>query len=312
MNNFNNIPQRDAFWLRVYDAAKEDKNIVIVSADFGAFAFDKIRADLPGQFVNTGIAEQNTIVLAAGLAMEGKKVFATAIAPFITLRCYEQIRVNLAAMNLPVTLVGVGSGFSYDDSGPTHHALEDLSIMRILPHMKVNTVSDSLMARAMAELSFKMSGPNYVRLDRKTLPQIYQESTDFSGGLQVLRPAGEISIVATGNMVHYGLEIADELKSQGLQIGVIDLHTLPVNEKLFLEALGNARKIVTLEEQTLPGGFGSAVAEVLADNNKSIQLKRIGLDLEKGYCYKYGGRQNIQRLSGVDKETILKTIMALK
>ena len=311
-NNANNISMRDAFWSRLYEIAKNNKDIVVISADMGAPALDNFRRDLPGQFVNTGIAEQNTILIAVGLALEGKKVFATAIAPFISLRCYEQIRVNLAGMKLPVTLVGVGAGFSYNDSGPTHHTLEDVSIMRILPNMIVNTATDSVMTAGFTDLSLKMSGPNYVRLDRKILPNIYEQETDFSQGLAVLKPVKEINIVATGNMVHRALEVSEELKKQGLEIGVIDLYTLPINEKLFLDTINNAKKIVTLEEHTLPGGLGGAVVEVLADNNKFIPIKRIGLDLRKGYCYKYGGRANIQSLYGLDKESLTKTILSLK
>lgn len=311
-NNTTNISMRDVFFNRIYEIAKNDKDIVVISADMGAPALDRLRGDLPGQFINTGIAEQNTILIAAGLAIEGKKVFAFAIAPFITLRCYEQIKVNLAGMKLPVTLVGVGTGFSYDDSGPTHHTLEDVSIMRILPNMIVNTATDSVMTVGFADLSLKMSGPNYVRLDRKILPNIYEQGTDFSQGLAVLKPVKEINIVATGNMVHRALEVSEELKKQGLEIGVIDLYTLPINEKLFLDTINNAKKIVTLEEHTLPGGLGGAVVEVLADNNKLILVKRIGLNLRKGYCYKYGGRKNIQSLYGLDKESIIKTILSLK
>jgi transketolase len=311
-HNFKNSSQRDAFWMRVYDGAKENKDIVVISADMGAPALDKFRRDLSGQFINTGIAEQNAILIAAGLALEGKKVFATAIAPFISLRCYEQIKVNLAGMNLPVTLVGVGAGFSYDDSGPTHHTLEDVSIMRILPNMIVNTATDSVMTAGFVDLSLKMSGPNYVRLDRKILPNIYEQGTDFSQGLAILKPVKEINIVATGNMVHRALEVSEEVKKHGLEIGVIDLYTLPINEKLFLNTINNVKKIVTLEEHTLPGGLGGAVVEVLADNNKLVPVKRIGLNLRKGYCYKYGGRKNIQSLCGLDIESIKKIVLDLK
>lgn len=303
---------RDAFWSRLYEIAKENHDIVIVVADVGAPALDKFRKDLSGQFVNTGIAEQNTILVAAGLALGGKKVFAYAIAPFITLRCYEQIKIELAAMNIPVTLVGVGAGFGYDDSGPTHHTLEDLSIIRILPNMTINNITDNVMAAAFAEISCKMTSPNYVRLDRKILPIIYKEGTDFSQGLAVLKESNDIYLVATGNMAHQALEVSEELKKHSLNVGVIDIYTFPINEKLFLEKINKAKKIITLEEHTLPGGLGSMVAEVLADNNRLIPLKRIGLNLRKGYCYKYGGRKNIQSLYGLDKESILKTILSLK
>jgi len=307
-----NIPMRDALWDRVYKLAKENSDIVIVSADNGAPALDKFRKGLSGQFINTGIAEANTILVAAGLALAGKKVFAYAIAPFISLRCYEQIKVNLAGMNIPVTLVGVGAGFGYDDSGPTHHTVEDVSIMRILPNMTVNTVTDNVMAAALADISCKLTSPNYLRLDREILPNIYKQGTDFSSGLMVLKESSDIYIVATGNMVHRALEVSEELKKHSVEAGVIDLYRLPVNEKLFLESINKAKKIITLEEHTIPGGMGSAVAEVLADNNKFIPIKRIGLDCRKGYCYKYGGRENIQSLYGLDKENIVKTILNLR
>jgi len=311
-NNLKNISMRDAFWNRLYEIARNNSDIVIVSADMGAPALDKFRKDLSGQFVSAGIAEQSAMLTASGLALGGKKAFAYAIAPFITLRCYEQIKMEWAAMNIPVTLVGVGAGFSYDDSGPTHHTIEDLSVMRILPNMTVNNITDSVMATAFADMSCKMTSPNYIRLDREVLPNIYKEGTDFSQGLTALKESNDIYIVATGNMVHRALEVANELEKQSINVGVIDLYTFPINEKLFLEKISNAKRIVTLEEHTLPGGMGGAVAEVLADNNKLIPVKRIGLDCRKGYCYKYGGRGNIQSLYGLDKESLIKIVLDLK
>jgi len=311
-DNLKNISMRDSFWSRLYDIAKKDRDVIILAADMGAPALDKFKRDLSSQFVNTGIAEQNTILIASGLTLGGKKVFAYAIAPFITLRCYEQIKVELAAMNIPVTLVGVGAGFSYDESGPTHHTLEDLSIMRTLPNITINNITDNVMATAFADISYKSTSPNYIRLDRELLPIIYKKGSDFSAGLTVLKESKDVYIVATGNMVHRALEVTEELKKHSLDVGLIDLYTFPINEKLFLEVVGKAKRIITLEEHILFGGLGSAVAEVLADNNKFIPIKRIGLNLRKGYCYKYGGRENIQSLYGLDKKNIIKTILSLK
>ncbi|NQT10533.1 MAG: 1-deoxy-D-xylulose-5-phosphate synthase [Desulfobacteraceae bacterium] len=305
----NNISQRDAFLNKLYGIAKVDRNIVLVSADMGAPALDKIRRDLSSQYVGVGIAEQQAIVLASGLALGGKKVFAYAIAPFITLRCYEQIRIDLAGMNIPVTLVGVGAGFSYEDSGPTHHAVEDLSIMRILPNLRVHTITDSVMAAAFAELSCKAHYPNYVRLDRETLPTIYSEGDDFSSGMARLRDGKELCIVATGNMVHRALDVADELAKHSVDVGVLDVYTLPINDTVFLNTIDNAQKIVTLEEQTLRGGFGSSIIEVLSDNNRFVPIKRFGLDFKTAYCYKYGGRKNIQLLYGLDTQSITNAIL---
>lgn len=308
MEDNQKISMRDAFWSRIYELASQDHNIVALVADMGAPALDRFRNDLAAQYVNTGIAEQNTAVVAAGLALGGKKVFAYAIAPFITLRCYEQIKVNLAGMKLPVTLVGVGAGFGYEDSGPTHHTVEDLSIMRILPNFVVLNPSDSVMAKAMADIAYKMSIANYVRLEREILPNIYKEGDDFSSGVSVLKESGDLLILATGNMVYRALEVSDELAKNNISVGVIDIYKFPIDANLLLEKMGQAKKIITLEEHTLPGGFGSAVAEILTDNQKFIPLKRIGLNFKDGYCYKYGGRKNIQNYYGLDVESLTKQI----
>lgn len=299
---------RDVFWNRIYEIARNDSNLIILSADMGAPALDKFRKELKSQFINTGIAEQNTILIGTGLALSGKKVFVYSIAPFISLRCCEQIKIELAGMNLALTIVGVGAGFSYEDSGLTHHALEDISIIRAFPNMTVNNISDNVMAAAFADISYKMKGPNYLRLERRTGPDIYKPGTDFSDGLAVLKESNDLYIIATGNMVHQALEISKELA----EVGVIDLYSFPINEKLFLEKITKAKKLITLEEHFLAGGMGSAVAEVLADNNRFIPLKRLGLDQKRGYCHSYGGREKIRSFYGIDKENIIKTILNFK
>lgn len=302
--------QRDAFWDKVYDIALTNKGVLIVSADMGAPSLDKFRADLSSQYVDVGIAEQQAIAVAAGLALGGKKVFAYSIAPFITLRCYEQIRLELAAMNIPVTMVGVGAGMGYDDSGPTHHTVEDISVLRILPNIRVHNMTDSVMASAFAELSCNLDYPNYVRLDRKPLPVIYKEDHDFTTGLTVLVHGSDMYIIATGNMVHRALEVSEELRNHSVDVGVIDVYTLPVNEELFLDTIKDIKALFTLEEHTLPGGLGSAICEVLADNSMLIPIKRFGLNFSTGYCYKYGGRQHLQSLYGLNKDAIVKSILS--
>lgn len=305
----NSITLRDTFWNTLYDIAKKDRDVLIVSADMGAPALDRFRTDLAGQYVDVGIAEQQAIAVAAGLALEGKKVFAYAIAPFITLRCYEHIRISIAAMNIPVTIVGVGAGFSYDDSGPTHHMVEDISVIRVLPNMEINSPSDNAMVSAFAHMSCQMDHPNYIRLDRKQVPDIYPAGTDFSPGLSVLKESTDMYIVTTSNMVHTALEVAEQLNGKSIDAGVIDIYTLPINSDLFLETVSGAKRVVTLEEHTLPGGLGSAVCEVLCDNSMSAPVKRIGLDFRDGYCYKYGGRENIQSLYGIDVDNVVETVL---
>ncbi len=306
-----NQTQRDAFWDALYEIARHDRDTYLVCADMGAPSLDKFRRDLTNQYIDVGIAEQQGSAVAAGLALEGKKVYVYAIAPFITLRCYEHSRVNLASMNLPVTLVGVGSGVSYDDSGPTHHTVDDLSVMRILPHFTVHNCTDAVMAAALADISHKATGPDYVRLDRGKLPGVYQEGHDFSDGLAVLQePSDGVWLAATGNMVQRAQEVAAQLSSRSVKVGVIDVYRLPINAPKLVQAIDGARRIFTMEEHSLPGGFGSAVCEVLADNEVMVPVKRLGFDFSDGYCYKYGGRENIQSLYGLDTGKVLETVLA--
>jgi transketolase len=302
-----NTTQRDAFWNRLYDIARQDRDIILVSADMGAPSLDKFRLDMPGQYISTGIAEQNAILVSAGLALSGKKVFTYAIAPFIVFRCLEQIRVNVAMMNLPVTIVGVGAGFGYEDSGPTHHLLEDIALMRSMPNMVTQGITDNIMAEAMAELSCTMKSPNYIRLERQVMPDVHCRSTDFREGLAVLRE-GDAYLVSTGSMVHTALEISDNLKGKGVSVGVIDVYRIPLNTELFLEKTRGAKMLISVEEHFLPGGLGSVLAEVLVDKGVSVPLKRLGASVEKGYCYNYGGREMLRKYYGLDKVSLEKTV----
>lgn len=303
-----NITQRDSFWNKVYEIAKSDSNVIIISADMGAPSLDKFRKDFASQFVNVGIAESNAITIAAGLSLAGKKVFVYAIAPFITLRCLEQIRVESAIMRIPITIVGVGVGFGYDDSGPTHHLIEDVAVMRSMSYININTITDSVMASAFAEISYKLKITNYIRLDRQIFPDLYSADADFSKGISVIKEAKDFYIVSMGSMTHLALDIARQLQTNKIDVGVIDLYTLPINESLFIEIIKRAKKIVSLEEHFLPGGLGSAICEVLNDNNHLIPVKRIGLPVETGYCYKYGGREVIRGYYGIDRKNIKKKI----
>jgi len=304
----NTISQRDAFWTKVYELMAKDKNVIVMTADMGAPALDKIRKDFPGQFVNIGIAEQNAIAVASGLVLEGKKVFVYAIAPFITLRCLELIRVENAIMDIPLTIVGVGVGFGYEDSGPTHFLLEDLAVMRSMPNITVHSITDSIMASKIAEISCDFNHTNYVRLDRHTPPDIYNDNYDFTQGFSVLMEGDGSYIISTGIMTHQALKIAERLKESGINIGVIDLYTLPINEKPFVETVKSANKLVSLEEHFLPGGLGSSILEELNDNSISIPVKRLGLSIKDGYCYRYGGREDIRNYYKLDESNIEEKI----
>lgn len=302
------LSQRDAFFNRIYELSKADKDLVIVAADMSAPALDKYRRDFPSQFINVGIAEQNAILIASGLAIEGKKVIAYAISPFITMRCLEQIRVNNGIMKIPITIVGMGVGFSYENDGPTHHLIEDISIMRAIPHVKIHNLTDSVMADAYADITYKTTETHYIRLDKNVYPSIYHSGFDFSGGMARLREGKENYLLSTGCMTHVALELADTLSKWGIDMGVIDVFDIPINESLLLKMTKGVKKLLTLEEHFLPGGLGSHVCEILNDHKRLIPVKRLGLPIDRGYCYKYGGREVIRGYYGIDKESLLRTI----
>jgi transketolase len=301
------IAMRDSFLESLYDLARQDRNIILVSADMGAPSLDIFRRDLSSQYVNVGVAEQNMVMVAAGLALSGKKVFCFSIGPFATSRCYEFTKVDVSLMNLPITIIGVGAGFSYDGDGPTHYCTEDVSIMRVLPRMTILSPCDSIAAAACANIAYRSSNPVYVRLDRQVVPDIYSLSESFESGFKELKQGGDICIVATANMVHSALAISGKFARNGIKIGVIDLFRLKPIEDGFKLAIKKYKMLVSLEEHLLDGGLGSAIAEIIVDDQLPVKLKRIGLS---SYIYAYG-RKNIQKLCHIDEESVASMIEGL-
>lgn len=302
------IDLRDAFFDTLYDIAKNDSNVMCLAADMGAFSLNRFKKDLPRQYMNVGVAEQNLVSVAAGLALGGKKVFIYAIAPFITQRCYEQIKIDLSCMCLPVTLIGVGAGIAYGGDGPTHHATQDIAALRALPAMTILNPSDSVTAAAAARMAYENSGPVYVRLDKGQFPSVYSNEEDFSDGLSLLREGSDVLIVTTGIMVHRAREVADELEKHLIDAGIVDVFVLkPMNQKKLLHIVEQYNQVITLEEHSIIGGLGSAVSEVLTDNQKAVAVKRIALADEP--CQGYGDRQWMHEYYGLDVESITRTIL---
>lgn len=305
------MTQRDAFFNRLFDIAKDNPDVFLISADMGAPSLDRFRKELPNQYIDAGIAEQNAVLLASGMALKGKKVFVYAIAPFVTYRVVEQIRLELGACNLPVTIVGVGAGMSYDDSGPTHHTVEDIGILRTIPNLRIHNMTDAVMAEAFVDISVGLDYPNYIRLDRQENPDVYTngEFMEDDGYAMTNASAGDVDILTTGSMVYTAREIAGVLEKRGKDVRVADFFEFPLTSGYFGEISNDPpKKIVTIEEHVLPCGLGSAVLEKLSDFGMLIPVERFGLDFSKGYCYQYGGRKELLKSCGLDKETILKQL----
>lgn len=304
---------RDTLLLSIHKAMQRDSNIFFITADFGSPVLDKIRADRPDQFINVGIAEQNLINVSAGLALEGYTVFAYAIAPFISMRCYEQIRINLALLSevrpINVNLIGVGAGYSYVVSGPTHQCYEDITIMRALPKMRIFSPADQVMAAALPACCIENIGPKYLRLDAQVLPVLYEEvPANFDFGFHVHRKGAKICILATGYMVHTALKVADRLADSGLFVGVVDLFDLSkFSEDQLQSVLSSYEGVVTMEEGFRGrGGMDAMMFDYLLRRKIGIQMLNIGVEAK--YHFELGKRDVLHEKVGIGSESVIKSI----
>ncbi len=305
---------RDVFIEQIYYRMQEDKDIFFLCADFGSPKLDALRKKFKKRFINVGIAEQNLINISTGLALEGYKVYAYAIAPFLVMRAYEQIRVNLSLhaqlRDININLIGVGAGLSYDVSGPTHHCLEDLGIMRMLPNIEVFSPSDWVLTRKFVDYSLAHKKPKYIRLDGKPLPRIYEESQDINikDGFFELFKGSDCCIVSTGYMTHKAIRVREALKKENLNIGVIDAFLLkPFDESSFANVLKRYKYVLTLEEAFIgKGGLDTLVSNVITDQNLNIKLKRMGFG--DSYVFEIGGREYLHKLNGLGVSSIANNI----
>ncbi|MGB9677388.1 MAG: transketolase family protein, partial [Candidatus Ratteibacteria bacterium] len=266
---------REIFIEEIYGRMKQNNQIFFLTDDFGAISLDRLRKEHKRNFINLGIAEQNLINLSIGLASENFIVFAYGISSFITMRGFEQLRnLSLFSQVKPfnINLIGVGTGFSYELSGPTHHCIEDISIIRTLPNFKIYSPSDFYFYKEIIDTMINDYSPKYLRLEGKPVKLITnRRNNDFSEGLSVLKEGKDFYIIGTGNMTHRAIEVAEELEKYKINAGVIDLYRIkPINEELLIKIVKNTKGIVTIEEHLLAGGMGSSVIEVLIDNGINL------------------------------------------
>ena len=305
------VAMRDRYFDALYEHFKADKNCVLITADNGWPGIDKFAA-LKNQFFQVGIAEQQMVGMAAGLALQGRKVWCYAIAPFVTTRVHEFLKLDACAMNLPIHMVGVGAGFAYDIMSTTHHTVEDITIMRVLPNMTVYSPSDGYVAAAVADFQAALPGPSYVRLDRGGLPDLHLQGDYYGSGVSVLEPGTDflnISIISTGMMCATALKVSEVLG--GAQ--VLDVHRLkPLNTQLLLTLLAEADRVVTLEEHQLNGGLGSIVAEAFVDYGASRLMPLLRIGVPDRFSFELGGREEIHKAIGLDVDSVVRRIKEWK
>lgn len=299
---------RDAFVSRLTDLASNDPRLMIVTGDLGFGVLTDFAARFPTQYLNAGVAEQSMTGLATGLALEGRTVFTYSIANFPTLRCLEQIRNDAAYHKANVKIVAVGGGFSYGSLGMSHHATEDLAIMRTLPLTVVAPGCDWEASEATSAVA-RTTGTCYLRLDKSGAKDTRRPGESFVlGKARVLRGGSDVSLITTGGILAEVLAAADDLASNGIHSRVISLHTIkPLDTATILSAATETGGIVTVEEHTRIGGLGSAVAETCFDHGINPRfLARMGVREESPSTV--GSQVYLRAQSGLDRQAIAKMV----
>jgi transketolase len=271
---------RTAFIKTLIELARKDDSIFLLTPDMGYSVLEPFRDEFPDRFLNTGIAEQNTIGVAAGLALTGKIVYVYSIIPFVTMRCYEQVRLDLAYNNTNVKLIGVGAGLTYGSLGPSHHAVEDIAIMRSIPNMTVLCPGDPIETAELVKASYATFGPTYIRLGKNGEPRIHPEGTKIEIGKAItIMNGNDFAVITTSNMLETGKKWVDEWKQDGMSVGLISMPSMkPFDSDTVIQLIGKEIPILVVEEHNVIGGLGTAVSEVIAKVGKPVKFKQIGIN----------------------------------
>ncbi len=300
---------RTAFIETLFELAKHDERIVLIVGDLGFSVVTAFMEQLPRQFLNAGVAEQNMTSMAAGMALSGKIAFTYSIANFPTLRCLEQVRNDVCYHNANVKIISVGGGFAYGSMGVTHHATEDLAVMRALPGMVVVAPGDPVETRAATRAITAYPGPCFLRLGKAGEPKVHQTEIDFVLGEAIrLREGRDATLISTGGLLQTTVQAAQRLADEGIETRVLSMHTLkPLDTDAVLAAARETRAIMTVEEHSVIGGLGSAVAEVLAEaGGAKVAFKRIGLP--SAFSPHIGSQEFLQERHGLTAEAISKYV----
>ena len=302
---------RDAFFAALAALAAGDERVWALTGDLGIGLFDEVERRAPGRVLNVGIAEQALVGIAAGLAYAGKVPFAYTIAPFLTSRPHDQVRVDVAMARANVKLVGVGGGVAYGYLGPTHHAIEDLALMRALPGMTVFAPGDPDEALRATQAAFALDGPVYIRLGKNGEPRVLGPEHEFDVGRALtLRGGCDITLACTGTIVAEALEAADLLAARGIDATVLHFGTVkPFDAESLAASVTVTGALVTIEEHSIIGGIGSAAAESLCERAIPVRLRRVGLPDE--FAHAVGSREHLLRHYGLDAAQVARSAVEL-
>jgi transketolase len=294
----------------VHQLARSDSRVVFVGSDLGAGTLEAFRQEMPNRFFMEGISEQAVIGLAAGLAMEGYVPFVNTIATFLTRRSLEQIAIDVCLHRLPVRLIGSGGGMVYAPLGPTHTAIEDISLMRAMPGMAIVAPSDAEEMRALMPQILDWAGPVYIRLGKGGDAVIFDAAHGAQlGRAAVKRMPGDVLLISTGVQTAQCLRAAEALAGAGIGCGVVHLATLaPLDGDGLLRLIAQVRLVVTVEEHIPTGGLGTAVAELMAEHPGQGGTRLRRLSLPHAYAHEYGSQSDHWAANGLDAEGIFRAV----
>lgn len=300
---------RNAFVNTLVEVALKDPRVMLLTGDLGYNALEPFRNVLPGRFLNMGVAEQHMMAFAGGLALSGKIPVVYSIATFATLRPYEQIRNDICYQNLNVKIVGAGAGLTYSQYGATHHAMEDIGIMRMLPRMTVLAPGDPLEVVVAVRAMLETEGPMYLRIGSRGEPNVHLVQPKFRIGKGiVVREGKDVALIATGNMLHAAARGAELLRAKGTMARLVSMPTVkPLDERLALDTAGKFKYLFTVEEHSVIGGLGSAVAELLAEHSVGARFERIAA--ADAFQSVGGTLAYIRGLNGLTPEKIAERVL---
>ena len=301
------IATRQSYGEALLELGKNNENVVVLDADLaGATKTNMFQKEFPERFFDMGIAEQDMIATAAGFATCNKIPFASTFAVFATGRSYDQIRNSICYPNLNVKICATHAGITVGEDGATHQMLEDINLMRGLPNMTVISPADDTQAKWAVEEAAKIQGPVYIRFGRASTPIIYENKSEFKLGKAIQFGEGtDATIFATGIMVAEALKAKDELKKEGINVRVVDIHTIkPIDEEIIIKSAKETKKLISVEEHSVIGGLGTAISEVLTEKYPA-KLIRMGIQ----DCFgKSGNAGELLKYFGLTSEQIIKNI----
>ncbi len=304
---------RNIFVKTLIRLAQADERIFLITPDLGFSVLEEFEQMFPERFLNVGIAEANAVGIAAGLALSGKVVYVYSIVPFVTMRPFEQIRVDVAYMNTNVRLIGVGAGLTYGPAGATHHSIEDIALMRALPNMSVVAPCDKFEIEKITEESLVYNGPIYIRLAKNSESIVYDKRENIKiGKANYIKRFDncDIAILFTSNVLDIAFEVSEKLENNNYKNELISMHTIkPFDYEALEKILKNKKYIFTIEEHNIIGGLGSVVAEYIAESCYKPTFKRFALPDK--YSHYVGNQYFIREKLGLTSEKIIYAIKSL-